>query len=552
MRMDLGLSQTIRQIQTLSPQMYMSMEILCLNSIDLEERIEQELEENIALELSEGKPEVAGTSADGESKEGEEWSGGETAAAATDSTAAPDVFDQKVDHWDRLAREEYDFPSGSRSTPFDGDGDEKLEALQNTAGRPMSFQEYLEQQVHLLPRSSLGEAPEAMIELCSAIIFNIDDRGYLMYPVEEILQSLLGDPAAQKTLSPATLSPASLPPAALAGAAPAPVSTVPPVAGPRLSDAAEALLALRSPPTREQLQKALEIVQSLDPPGVGGRDLKECLLLQLRRDQQTYTVETQIIEQYLEDLGANRLPKIAKALGITVEDVKAATELIASLNPLPGKLFGGESPNFIKPDVVVQEIDGKYEVRVESEHLPRLQVSSYYRDLYRQAGKDAELKKFVKKKLESAEWLIAAIRQRQSTLLRTAQEIVAIQTGFLDHGISHLKPLKMVEVAERVGVHVSTISRAISGKYIQTPRGIFDLKFFFTGGTVKSDGSMEARGSVIQRIKNLVEGEDKANPFSDVDIVNKLIESGITISRRTVTKYREAENIPSSRQRRSY
>ncbi len=551
MRMDLGLSQTIKQIQTLSPQMYMSMEILCLNSMDLEDRIEQELEENIALELSEGKPEGAEVSAEGETPEGEakggeEWVGGEASpTAAVERAAAPDAFDQKVEQWDQLAREEYDFTSGPRSLPFEGDGDEKLEALQNTAGRPMSFQEYLEQQVHLLSPDLLGEDPGDMIELCSAIIYNIDDRGYLMYPIEEILQSLLA----------ASAAPAAPPDAVAAGDAAAvekQESAAPPGPAHLPGSSEEAPLALRSPPTRDRLQKALEIVQSLDPPGVGGRDLKECLLLQLKRDGQEYGVETQIIEHFLEDLGANRLPKIAKALGMTVEEVKAAADLIASLNPLPGKLFGGESPNFIKPDVVVQEVDGKYEVRVESEHQPRLQVSSYYRDLYRHAGKDAELKKFVKKKLESAEWLIAAIRQRQSTLLRTAQEIVEIQKGFLDHGISHLKPLKMIEVAERVGVHVSTISRAISGKYIQTPRGIFDLKFFFTGGAVKSDGSMEARGSVIQRIKDLVDKEDKASPLSDVDIVNKLKESDITLSRRTVTKYREAENIPSSRQRRSY
>ncbi len=254
----------------------------------------------------------------------------------------------------------------------------------------------------------------------------------------------------------------------------------------------------------------------------------------------------------LEDLGQNRLPKIAKALELDVDDVKAAAETIACLNPLPGKLFGGDKTRFVRPDVVVEEVDGKYEVRVEGNHLPRLQVSSYYRDLYRNAYKDPELKKFVKKKLESAEWLISAIRQRQSTLLRIAQEVVEIQSGFLDHGISHLKPLKMVEVAERVGVHVSTISRAISGKYIQTPRGIFELKSFFTGGAVKSDGTMEARGSVIQRIKELIEHEDKRNPLSDIDIVKKLEESDIRISRRTVTKYREAESIPSSRQRRAY
>ena len=339
---------------------------------------------------------------------------------------------------------------------------------------------------------------------------------------------------------------AAPPGAGPAGALPAledpPASAGEPVA-PRRDDREE-LPRLPRTFSRERFLRALEIIQSLDPPGVAGQDLRDCLLLQLRRDGQAYPIETKIIEEHLADLAANRLPKIAKALGITVDEVKTALETITSLNPLPGKLFGGENPRFVRPDVIVQEIDGRYEVRVEADNLPRLQISAYYRDLYRNAAKDPELRKFIKKKLESAEWLIAAIRQRQSTLQRIAQEIVEIQQGFLDHGISHLKPLKMVEVAERVGVHVSTISRAISGKYIQTPRGIFELKFFFTGGAMKSDGTMEARGSVIQRIKDLIAGEDKRNPLSDMDIVKKLEDLDIRISRRTVTKYREAENIP--------
>lgn len=202
--------------------------------------------------------------------------------------------------------------------------------------------------------------------------------------------------------------------------------------------------------------------------------------------------------------------------------------------------------------MIIDEVEGKYEVRVESGYLPRLQVAPHYRDMYKGARKDPQLKGYLKKKLDSAEWLMAAVRQRQVTLRRIAQELVDIQSGFLDHGISHLKPLKMIEVAERVGVHVSTISRAISGKYMQTPRGVFAMKFFFTGGASKSDGTMEARGSVIQRIKDLIAGEDKNNPLSDIDIVNKLAEMNIKISRRTVTKYREAESISSSRERKTY
>lgn len=492
MRMELGLSQhqTIKQIQTLSPQMYMSMEILCLNSLDLEERLETELENNETLELAEKtRPEEAPAV---EAPEGPK-----------DEAAAE--FDRRMEDWQDYSREE--FASSRSVSSYAGDKDEKLEALSNTEGRPVSLQEHLEEQLHLLDQGELekclGYAPEQdelreLLELAVDIVYNVDNRGYLMYSLEEIQASL------------------------------------------------------ESKPDLALLQKALKLVQALDPPGVGGRDLRECLLLQLHRDKQKYPVEEQIILNHLEELGHNRLPKIAKALGISIEEVKEAAETIASLNPIPGNLFGGEAATFVKPDVVVEEVEGNYEVRVDNEYVPRLQVAPHYKELYKTSRGNQELKQYLKKKLDSAEWLMAAVRQRQLTLRKIAQELVEIQRGFLDHGISHLKPLKMVEVAERVGVHVSTISRAISAKYMQTPRGIFAMKYFFTGGASKSDGTVEARGSVIQRIKDLIANEDKANPLSDIDIVNKLAESNIKISRRTVTKYREAEQIASSRERRTY
>lgn len=502
MRMELGLSQhqTLKQIQTLSPQMYMSMEILCLNSLDLEERIETELENNETLEFAERTAKAEET-AEASSPEAGTAAAGPAERAAT--AAEDESFERRFDRWDEYAREEY---GGRSQRSYAGDKDEKLEALSNTEGRPMSLQEHLESQVHLLDATEVArltgpidEKEEAQVrDLCVDIIYNVDARGYLMYSLEEIAESLEVKP------------PSSL------------------------------------------LQKALKVVQGLDPPGIGGRDLRECLILQLRRDRQDYPIEERIIQDHLSDLGHNRLPKIAKALGIGLEDVKAAAENIASLNPLPGRLFGGDSPQFVKPDVVVEEVEGDYEVRVESDYLPRLQVSSQYRDMYRERRWDKDLRKYLKKKLDSAEWLLAAVRQRQSTLLRISKEIVSIQRGFLDHGISRIKPLKMVDVAERVGVHVSTISRAISGKYMQTPRGVFALKFFFTGGATKTDGTIEARSSVIQRIKDLIANEDRRNPLSDIDIAKKLREWDIHISRRTVTKYREAESIASSRERREY
>lgn len=516
--MDLGLTQTIKQIQTLSPQMYMSMEILCMNSLDLEERIENELVENVALEVVEpGK--------EGE-KEGESEAGPEAPETSKEGAAEPEApedlfgseasFEGKVKQWDQVAREEYDSGTRYSRSSYSDERDDKLEALNNTEGRPVSLAEHLESQIHLLTEDDLKEAGVAgaslgqIRDLAVEIIYDLDERGYLLFPIEDIYQAYVERLRKEE------------------------------------GEEAAAKISL------ELMRQALAVVQWLDPPGVGGLDLKECLLLQLRRDKQAYPVETRIIENHLDDLANNRLPKIAKALEVSIDDVKAAVEVIASLNPHPGNLFGGEPPRYIKPDVSVEKVDDRYEVRVESDYLPRLRVSDYYRELYKRSRKDPEVKKFIKKKLESAEWLLAAIRQRQSTLERIAREVVGIQQDFFTHGISHLKPLKMVEVAERVGVHVSTISRAISGKYMQTPRGLLDMKFFFTGGTQKSDGTLESRGSIIQRIKEIIEKEDKHNPLSDIDIVNKLKEEGLEISRRTVTKYREAESVPSSRQRRAY
>ena len=587
MRMDLGLTQTLKQIQTLSPQMYMSMEILCLNSLDLEDRIETELENNVALELKDSE----GSSDDDSRADGAE---GATAERADEGSAADELFDRKVEQWDQLARDEYDSGPRRRSA-FDGEKDDKLEALNNTEGRPLSLAQHLEEQLHLISDENLllefgveTEEVELIRELGAEILYNLDERGYLLFPIDEIHRGLLErlgaplpeEPAAETgsdgapaeagsigeagpigTGSAASPEPVSgEDPADAFGAASlgvsmrdlAPAAADVPEADPSDASLEEVIPGPREVITSERMIKALKIVRGLDPPGIGGIDLKECLLLQLERDRQPYPIETKIISDHLDDLANNRLPKIAKALGITIDDVKTAAETISSLNPIPGKLYGGQPPQYIKPDVLVEEVNGRYEVQVLSNYLPRLKVSEYYLALYKRSRKDPELKKFIKKKLESAEWLLAAIRQRQSTLERIAREVVEIQEGFLTSGLSHLKPLKMVDVAERVGVHVSTVSRAISGKYMQSPQGLHALKFFFTGGAQKSDGTMEARGSVIQRIKDLVEQEDKQHPLSDKNIVSKLMESGIGISRRTVTKYREAENIPSSRQRRAY
>ena len=508
MRMEIGLSQVQVQKQILSPQMIQSMEILVLNSQQLEERIEQALEENVALELEE--PE-------------RESSDGEVPAARSDAEMAVDVVDAGAKEMDLLAdryehlaefqAEEYYTAPGSR-LPTGDDGADKHEALLNAAGRPVSLYEHLEEQTRM------RDMDDRMRALCSEIIYNLDARGYLMYPVEEIHESLNRQP----------LLPSSASSNGFDGLAP----------------------SVTLPVTLEEIQAALEGVQALDPAGVAARNLEDCLRLQLDRDPGEYPLERTLIESHLQNIARNRLPQIAKATGHSIEEVKEAIEIIGSLNPVPGKAFASGDNAYIQPDVLIEEENGEFKVQVENGYLPKVRISPYYRQLLAEARKDPEIRKYIKKKLDNAEWLLHAIHQRRSTLQRVAEEVVAHQQDFFRNGPRHLKPLKMQEIADKIGVNVSTVSRAIAGKYFQAPGSINELKCLFTGGTQRDDGTMESRGSVILRIKDLIADENPKKPLSDSKIVDRLADVGIHISRRTVTKYREAESIPSSRERRVF
>lgn len=309
----------------------------------------------------------------------------------------------------------------------------------------------------------------------------------------------------------------------------------------------------RKGPTELLAEEALRVVQTLDPPGVGGRSLKEVLLLQLGRETDTFQEERKIIQDHLKDIQSNRFPKIAKALGTDIEDVKDRIAFIRMLNPRPGSLFAPKSAHYIIPDVVVQEVAGDYEVQLEDTYIPRLHISPHYRRMLTEQRENPKVREFIKKKIESAKWLIESIQQRQNTLLKISREIVSVQRGFLDYGVEKLRPLKMQHIADRVGVHVSTVSRALADKYVQTPRGIYPMKFFFTGGTVSRDGTVQSTVSIKQKVRDIIEKEDRKHPLSDEDIALKLREDhGLEIARRTITKYRKQLSIPSSRQRRTY
>ncbi len=375
-----------------------------------------------------------------------------------------------------------------------GDEDVKSEMLANTIARPESLQDFLKGQLSLL------EVPEEYMPAAEQVIYNLDDGGYLPYTLEQIAET-------------------ATPPVPL-----------------------------------ERLQVGLRIVQSLEPAGVGARDLKECLLLQLRSDASPEAAFARdLIGAHLEDIEANRLPKIAKATGREIEEIKQALRVISGLNPRPGALYGGASSPRVVPDVVVESVDGRYEVRVENHYIPRLSLSPWHAKRLEAAPKDPALKEWLKKKMESARWLIEAIVQRQDTLQRVANAVVEAQKGFLDHGIDRLVPLKMQQIADQVGVHVSTVSRAISKKYMQTPRGIFPMKFFFTGGVQGAEGEEGESWVVVrQKVAEIVAQEDKRNPLSDGEIADALKKQGLDVARRTIAKYRKMLKIGSSRMRRAY
>ncbi len=323
--------------------------------------------------------------------------------------------------------------------------------------------------------------------------------------------------------------------------------------------------------TRERVQKTIEVIQSFDPVGVGARNLKECLLIQLDsimkefeesgKNQcvlEDYYLTEIVIRDYLEDLGANKINSIAKAIGVSVQKIQEIADIIRRLEPKPGRQFSeGYDSHYIIPDITVEKVDGKYIVAINETSVPRLMLGSYYGKLQEEAQNDPEMAKYLAKKVNSALWLIKSIDQRKNTIFNVASAIVKYQHSFFEEGPKCLKALTLKQIADEVDIHESTVSRAINGKYMETPRGVFELKYFFKSGVAKSaceSGSEENISSmgVKSFIREMVEGEDPKSPKSDQDMVSILREKGIDISRRTVAKYRDEMGILSSSKRRRY
>ncbi len=505
MRLSLGQQMQLAQKQVLAPRMIQSMEILQLPIMALQERIEQEMEDNPTLEQSE-----PATESDSETTETFDTESPD-APSESEKELVVDEEHNNEDDFERLLNMAENLPDDyeERSRPsrdqIESEGDRQHDTMANISARPESLADYLHHQL------SWFEIEPDVRRMAERIVYSLDSNGYLKTPLEEI---------------------------------------IPPVSVELNGNAEQhrtAQLAVA--------EKALAVVQSLDPPGVGARSLRECLLLQLTSTMPMVDELHTLIEDHLEDLENNRLPQISKKTGFSIERINELWDELRHLKPKPGADYGDVSVPSVTPDVFVERgEDGTYEVRLEDSQIPTLSISPYHRKLLQQAAqqKDAETREYIKKKINAAQWLIDAIEQRRSTITRVSQAIVDHQTRFLDEGPEFIEPLKMQQIADKVGVHVTTVSRAVDDKWIQTPRGIFPLKRFFVGGTTSADGEEVAWDRVRLKLQEIVDNEDKKKPLSDDALVAALAAEGITVARRTVTKYRKAMSIPSSRQRRDW
>ncbi|MBU0755999.1 MAG: RNA polymerase sigma-54 factor, partial [Planctomycetes bacterium] len=391
--MKLELAQNLRQELQLrmSPQLIQRIEILQLAAMDLRELIEKEIMENEVLELSEPLEESF--------PEKEKESVADAGEPAEDGESVENfTLDAELERLRNLTEWSRETRQGSGRRSGD-DEDPKMLAMQNTASRSVTLQEHLQNQL------GLAECDDEIRSLAEQIIFNINPRGYLLYPLEEINIPLEGEH------------------------------------------------------TFHQLEAALNLVQSFDPKGVGARNLPECLLLQLDPKHPRFHLMRKIVLNHLEDISRNRLPKVIKETGETLESIQECIALLGRLDPIPGRGFTSEEVPYIHPDVVLELIDGEYEILLEDSYYPKLGISESYLKILGDRSVDPKLRKHLRQKIESAKWLIESIEQRKSTLRRVVQELIQCQREALDHGIKHLKPLKMQEVADRLGIHVSTVSR---------------------------------------------------------------------------------------------
>jgi RNA polymerase sigma-54 factor len=493
----------MEQRMKLAPHMIQSMEILQLPILALQERIEQELNGNPVLELDDdSNPDdiesPLETPADDDMSE---------KALVVDAENRAEDFERLGNLGDEF-KDLFDQSGPYHSRRNDDEKDLKLEAIKNTAAPPQSLHDYLMDQWRMV------DADEPVKRAGGTIIDYIDDRGYLSVPLEQLHNK------DQTAFTP------------------------------------------------EHLREALVLVQELDPPGVGARDLRECLLIQLAQSSDEgpptqskafgvpdLSFEYRLVADHMDALLENRLPEIAKKMDCTIERLNRGIERLSKLDISPGLQVGRNDSIPIMPDVIVESPNGseEFSVRLADDSLPSLRLSPYYTRMAEDNRVNDTTRKFLVNNIRSAHWIIEAIEQRKNTLLRVARAIVRYQRDFFEQGPLYLRPLPMSKIADEVGVHLATVSRAVSGKYLQCAWGILPLRKFFSGGTEDTSGQAHSWEAIRVQLQQIIDEEDKSKPLNDDEIKAKLAEAGIpNLARRTVAKYRKLMNIPTAKFRKKY
>lgn len=410
----------------------------------------------------------------------------------------------KTEDFERLESVDDDFREYlTRSAPlgprhYEDDGDSKLDAMQNAAAPQCSLRDYL------LEQWGLVETTESIRSAGRAIIDYIDNRGYLSVQLEQLYIKDKSD-----------FSP-------------------------------------------DDLTEALRLVQQLEPAGVGARDVKECLLIQMAAapdGEQEYRFERELVAKHLDELLENKLPEIAKAMNCSIERINQAIARLAKFDTSPGLLIGQNRNQVVRADVIIEADDTPlgYNVRLADSRTPELRINSAYAKMAMSKSTDEETRKFLRNHIRSAQWIMEAIEQRKQMLLKVAMAVVEHQKEFFEKGRLYLKTLPMTKVAAELGVHVATVSRAVAGKYVQCPQGILPLRSFFTGGAEDENGGGISWDAVKTKLQQIVDAEDKTQPLNDDELAKKLTEAGFTkIARRTVAKYRGLLNIPAAKYRRKF
>jgi RNA polymerase sigma-54 factor len=520
-----GMHQTtsLRQELRMNPRLYQAMDLLYMPLIDLQQHLKQELLVNPFLELIEPEDDEL--------------------PAEQPEPEPPEEKKEEETDWEEIILDGFQVSgSGAR------DLSESDEVFERTPVQGRALTDHLWDQLLML------ELTERQRTLADEFLGNLGDDGYLQASLEEIVAGAnrwsngAADPGVpDHAETAADTADGSVPAGATAPGANAPAATAPSAESAFSSAVSNSV----EPYTLSEAEEMLRVMQRLDPPGIAARDLRECLLLQLQDQGQEQTLTYRLVQDAFDDLIGHRWSDVAKRYGIDPRQVQDAADELSRLDPKPGLRFLPSDDAYVTPDLVVEKIEGQYRVFLNDTGMPRLRISRLYQELAADKKKfTGETREFVTEKLNGAQWLIQAIEQRRQTMLKVMNFIVDRQREFFEKGIEYLKPLTLREVADVINMHESTVSRVTNQKYVQTPRGVFPLKFFFSSSLETTSGEDASARAVRAQIEKLVGDENTGRPLTDAEIVQALQERGVRIARRTVAKYRDQLGILPARMRK--